>query len=327
MRFSLEEFRAFCAFFFLLQRRGAEAAGAEGGANGGRGAIAPMLKLIFAAADVGSDGGTCGNGSCDLIGDGRLGKGELRNMLLVLIKEGGSLSWLQPKFRADPRFKHMLADYCKSPLNWTADAALHELITFDAPPALATWPHLFTDTSRLTWDGLSAIIEAKRRAGGETTIEALTRRWMDAAIEELSRSAPAVHPVGEGAGCDERGWGEADAGSDHGEELDCDFDAVGAMLAGAVPPSAQPSASSHVPPAGAPIIAARGCYAAPGFPLPVGLSAGAAPGVGTRSGPLLRVDNTAAKRLVRLFMCAYMPFNRTSLMCRGSLRREQVYEN
>ena len=70
-RVSLEEFRAFCAFFFLLQRHQAEAAaaaaaaaaGAGGaaaaaGASQGRGVTAPMLRLIFSAADVGSGGGT-----------------------------------------------------------------------------------------------------------------------------------------------------------------------------------------------------------------------------------------------------------------------------
>lgn len=291
---SLEEFRAFCAFFFLLQRRQAEAASPEVkvGVRAGSGATAPMLKLIFAAADVGCGGGTCDDASCDLIGDGRLGKGELRNMLLVLIKESGSLAWLQPQYRADPRFKHMLAHYCKSPLNWTADAALHELLTFDAPPALAAAPQLFTDTSRVSWEGLSMIIETKRQAGGETTIEVLVRRWMDVAIEELSRAA---HAGGQGSGGHQRGETEAIAGEARGEEQDCDFDAVAALLAVPVPSAAVPSEASSAPPSPSKTAALRSCRAAPGFPVPVGLSVAQ----GGKPGPSLRVNSAAAYRFAR----------------------------
>jgi hypothetical protein len=271
MLVSAEEFRAFCAFFFLLQRRQVEAQ-----QDSGRSVTATMLRLIFTAADVGISVGSCTPGSCDLKGDGRLGMEELRNMLLVLIRESGSLAWLHMKYQADARFRHMLSDYCKSPLKWTADAALHELVTYDSPPALAAAPNLFSDTTRLTWEGLSKIMEVKRLSGGECVVEALTRRWMDAATAQLSCPAPPPAHAHEVALQDED---DAAAGSVAEEDDLCD------------------SAPSHAPALPAFQAAGGGCYVGPGFPLPLGL---APPGkVGGRAGPALRVDSDAAKRFVR----------------------------
>ena len=246
-----------------------------------------MLKLLFTAADIGVEGiGSCDAGSCDLRGDGRLGREELRKLFLVLIKESGSLSWLHLKYRADPRFKHMLSDYCKSPLKWTADAALHEFLTFDTPPAVAAAPLLFTDTTRMTWDGLNKIMEVKRQAGSECTIEVLTRNWIDAAITQLSTAVP-VAPDS-----DEYGWhggevGEAADGAEDGdfEEIAGDDDAPApALLASSLPLNLQPRACA----------AGGSCYVGPGFPLPVGVAAAA-----QATGPTLRVDSAAAQRFVR----------------------------
>lgn len=319
-RVSLEEFRAFCAFFFLLQRHQAEAA-ADAGASQGRGVTAPMLKLIFSAADVGSGGGTCDQVSCDLIGDGRLGKWELRNMLLVLIKESGSLAWLQPKYRADARFKHMLADYCKSPLQWTADAALHELIAFDTPPAIAAAPNVFTDTTRLTWDGLSVIMETKRRSGGETTIEVLTRRWMEAAIEEISHAAPAAHAVLDAAAWEQQAWAD-------GTESELDEDEECEPIAEAAPPAASVSASASLhPPSGARAAAAHGFHAVPGFPLPLGLAPAGTAAAGVRAGPRLRVNAPAATRFVRRARARTAALSHVTRRRRNSLRKDQVYDD
>lgn len=277
---SAEEFRAFCAFFFLLQRRQAEVQ-----RDAGTSVTATMLRLIFTAADVGISGGSCTPGSCDLKGDGRLGMEELRNMLLVLIRESGSLAWLHMKYQADARFRHMLSDYCKSPLRWTADAALHELVTYDSPPALAAAPNLFSDTTRLTWEGLSKIMQVKRLSGGECVVEALTRRWMDAATAQLCCPVPPPPHAHEVAFQDED---EAAAGSVAEEDDLCEtssgFDSA----------SAAPSQAAALPAFQA---VGGGFYVGPGFPLPLGL---AAPGkAGERAGPTLRVDSDAAKRFVR----------------------------
>ncbi len=280
-RISLEEFRSFCAFFFLLQRRQAELQQEEEGGRevgaGCTGVSAPILKLLFTAADVGMEGGAVHAGSCDVRGDGFLGREELRRLFMVLIRESGSLGWLHMKYRADIRFKHMLTDYCKSPLQWTTDAALHEFLTFESPPAVAAAPHYFTDSTRLAWDGLSLIMETKRAAGGMCTIELLARRWMDAAIAQLAAAAPVV--VG-----DEDGVGEGDGRADAG---DCE-EAAGEYVAPASAPFA-PSASLPPQPA-----AVGGFYVGPGFPLPLGVSAPVPHKVGQYN---LRLQNTKAVSL------------------------------
>ena len=219
-------------------------------------------------------------------------------MLLVLIKESGALAWLQPKYRADPRFKHMLADYCKSPLQWTADAALHELIAFDSPPAVAAAPNIFTDTTRLTWDGLSVIMETKRRSGGETTIEVLTRKWMEAAIEEISHAAPAAHVVLDAAAWEQQAWADG-AESELDEDEDCEPIAAAAAPAASASAAASLHPPSLHPPSRASAAAAPGFHAVPGFPLPLGLAPAATAAAGVRAGPLLRVNSVVATRGIR----------------------------
>jgi hypothetical protein len=233
-----------------------------------------MLMLIFFASDVGYGGGSCDASSCDLIGDGRLGRGELRNMLLMLIRESGSLAWLQPKYIADPRFKHMLTDYCKSPMMWTADAALHELVTYDSPPAIAAAPNLFSDTTRLSWEGLSKIMEVKRQAGGECTIEVLTRRWMDAATSQMSFAAALDSDIHEIEVAAEEVAGQF---SSEAEEIGSEDVAI---------------ASESLP---ASSLSGGAFYVGPGFPLPIGVAAPAKEG----KGAALRVNAAAAKRFVR----------------------------
>lgn len=290
-RGSLEEFRSFCAFFFLLQRRQAEQRGAAGATSS---VTMPVLKLLFTAADTGvAAGEACDSSSCDISGDGRLGREELKRLFLVLIKESDSLAWLQPKYRADPRFKHMLTDYCKSPLQWTASAAMHEFLTFDCPPAIVAAPDCFTDTTRLTWEGLSVILDVKRQAGAECTIEVLTRRWMDTANAQLS----SAHLPSDHYECE--WWGGEVAAGVHSVAEDDDFEEMAHEHASSVSasvPTSRVLSVPHVSQLGA-AVAGGGYFVGPGFPLPLGVSAPVA--AGQAAGPTLRVDSAAAQRFVR----------------------------
>jgi hypothetical protein len=288
-RVSLEEFRSFCAFFFLLQRRQAESRGGVGSMSS---VTPPVLKLLFTAADTGVDAGApCDSSSCDISGDGRLGREELKRLFLVLIRESDSLAWLQPKYRADPRFKHMLTDYCKSPLQWTAAAAMHEFLTFDCPPAIAAAPDCFTDATRLTWEGLSVILDVKRQSGVECTIEVLTRRWIDTANAQLAH-LPSDHYE-----CEL--WGGEVAAGVH-TVAECDgFEGIAHEHASSVSASVPTSRVISVPHVSQPGAAVAGghYFVGPGFPLPLSMSAPVA--AGQAAGPTLRVDSAAAQRFVR----------------------------